>query len=68
VCARASIDEQGAGDSFIGALAYYISRHGQLTLREQVARAMSIASHSVQSAGTQTSYATKHELDAELFL
>ena len=47
---------QGAGDAFIGALAYYISRLNSLTLKEKIERSAKIASHTVTRPGTQTSY------------
>ena len=58
---------QGAGDSFIGSLAYYISTHPELGLAESVRRSIQIASISVQKPGTQTSFPLRAELPQELF-
>jgi ribokinase len=58
---------QGAGDSFIGSLAYFLATQPELGLVESARRAIQIASVSVQHAGTQTSYPTKSQLPAELF-
>ena len=54
-----AIDTTGAGDAFVGSLAYYISQ-GKLELKECLQRAVEIASISVQGEGTQTSF-PKHE-------
>lgn len=61
-------DSTGAGDSFIGSLAFYISTRPELSLEESVRRAVQIASVSVQKPGTQTSYPLRDELPQELFL
>ena len=58
---------QGAGDSFVGSLAYFLSKHPNLSLEETVRRSVAIASISVQKPGTQTSYPTKDELPTNLF-
>lgn len=57
----------GAGDAFIGALAYYLAREAGLGLRDMVARAGRIASMSVQRPGTQSSYPARTDLPADLF-
>jgi ribokinase len=49
-----AIDTTGAGDSFLGAFGYFLSRG--LSMRECLVRANTVASHSVQGTGTQTSY------------
>eukprot|EP00039_Didymoeca_costata_P019772 m.338872 g.338872 ORF g.338872 m.338872 type:complete len:348 (+) comp18576_c0_seq1:121-1164(+) len=61
VAAVKAIDTTGAGDSFLGALAYFLARD-QLTLEECVHRANLVASKSVQKEGTQSSYPTAVEL------
>ncbi|XP_060552419.1 ribokinase-like isoform X1 [Ruditapes philippinarum] len=62
-----ALDTTGAGDSFIGSLAYFLATRPELGLVESARRAIQIASVSVQHAGTQTSYPTKSQLPAELF-
>ena len=58
---------QGAGDAFVGALAYFISHHSQLSMSEKIRRACQVASVSVQAPGTQSSYPWRKDLDQELF-
>uniref|UniRef100_T1J614 Ribokinase n=1 Tax=Strigamia maritima TaxID=126957 RepID=T1J614_STRMM len=62
-----AVDTTGAGDAFVGGLAYYIANHENLTLNEQIRRAAFYASDSVQRPGTQSSYAMKNELPSQLF-
>ena len=59
---------QGAGDSFIGSLAVYLSTRPEIGLEETVRRAVQIASVSVQKPGTQKSYPLQKELPPELFM
>lgn len=59
---------QGAGDAFLGALAYFIAYHPGLPLEEHVTRACQIAAQSVLKTGTQTSFPTKQNLPNELFV
>lgn len=58
---------QGAGDSFLGALAFYMAHYPSMPLEEMSRRANLVAAVSVQSVGTQTSYPFKKDLAAELF-
>lgn len=58
---------QGAGDSFIGALAFYMAHYPTMPLEEMARRANQVAGVSVQAVGTQTSYPFKKDLPAELF-
>lgn len=62
-----AVDTVGAGDSFVGSLAFFVATLPQLSLSSQIARANQIASVSVQRPGTQPSYAKREELPAELF-
>lgn len=50
------VDSTGAGDAFIGALAYLLSTRKDLKLRKCVQAACYIASDSVTRPGTQVSY------------
>ncbi|KAG9472845.1 ribokinase [Eleutherodactylus coqui] len=62
-----AVDTTGAGDSFIGALAFFIAQHPQLSMEEMVKRSNHIASVSVQAAGTQTSYPHRKDLPQDFF-
>ncbi|XP_068088848.1 ribokinase [Hyperolius riggenbachi] len=62
-----AVDTTGAGDSFIGALAFYIAHHPHLSIEEMVKRSNFIASVSVQAAGTQTSYPYRKDLPQDIF-
>ncbi|XP_056282297.1 ribokinase isoform X1 [Pseudoliparis swirei] len=65
--AVATVDTTGAGDSFIGALAFYMAHYPTMPLEEMARRANQVAAVSVQAVGTQTSYPFKKDLPAELF-
>jgi ribokinase len=60
-----AVDTTGAGDAFIGSLAFFLARGANLT--EAAQRANRIAAVSVQFPGTQTSFPRAAELPAELF-
>ncbi|XP_030299275.1 ribokinase isoform X2 [Sparus aurata] len=62
-----AVDTTGAGDSFIGALAFYMAHYPTMPLEEMARRANQVAGVSVQADGTQTSYPFRKELPAELF-
>lgn len=62
-----AVDTTGAGDSFIGALAFYMAHHPAMPLEEMACRANQVAAVSVQAIGTQTSFPFKRNLPAELF-
>ena len=58
---------QGAGDAFVGALAYYLAGYRDvLSFSEMIRRSCRIASHTVTLPGTQTSFQTEN-LPQELF-
>lgn len=59
------VDTTGAGDCFVGSLAYFMAEG--LTLRDSIARANRVASVSVQGLGTQTSFPNRDDLPEELF-
>ncbi|XP_012669741.1 ribokinase isoform X2 [Clupea harengus] len=61
-----SVDTTGAGDSFIGALAFYLAYYPSLSLEELARRANVVAGLSVQKEGTQTSYPYQRDLPEEL--
>ncbi|XP_048452489.1 ribokinase isoform X5 [Rhincodon typus] len=60
-------ETEGAGDSFLGALAFYMACYPYMELDEMSRRACDIASVSVQSQGTQASYPHRAQLPQELF-
>jgi len=60
-----AMDTTGAGDSFVGSLAYFLG--SGVSLSEAVARANQIAAMSVQKPGTQSSFPTRAELPETLF-
>ncbi|XP_029316815.1 ribokinase isoform X1 [Cottoperca gobio] len=62
-----TVDTTGAGDSFIGALAFYMAHYPTMPLEEMARRANQVAGVSVQTVGTQISYPFKKDLPAELF-
>lgn len=63
-----AVDSTGAGDAFVGALAFYLSTMPQLPLKEVIRRSGAIATESVQLPGTQTSYPWQKDMPSELFL
>ncbi|XP_014402096.1 PREDICTED: ribokinase [Myotis brandtii] len=64
---QATAPPQGAGDSFVGALAFYLAYYPNLSLEEMLKRSNFIAAVSVQAAGTQSSYPYKKDLPLDLF-
>ncbi|XP_029982524.1 ribokinase isoform X2 [Sphaeramia orbicularis] len=62
-----AVDTTGAGDSFIGALAFYMAYHPTIPLEEMARRANKVSGVSVQAVGTQTSFPFKKDLPPELF-
>lgn len=59
------VDTTGAGDAFVGSLAFFLAEG--LDLKEAVVRANKVAAVSVQGLGTQTSFPNQTELPTELF-
>jgi ribokinase len=53
---------------FVGGLAFYLAYYPELPIEEIVKRSCEVATVSVKKHGTQTSFPTKHELPAELFM
>ena len=62
-----AVDTAGAGDAFVGALAFYLACKGELPFEEKIRRSTHIASLSVTKPGTQKSYQTRNELSTDLF-
>lgn len=63
-----AIDTTGAGDCFLGALAYFLAYYPDWPLSKTVTNSCCVASLSVQRSGTQTSFPHKHELESNLFV
>lgn len=61
-----AVDTTGAGDCFIGSLAYFLAVG--FDLRRAMEKACIIASRSVLAAGTQTSFPIRADLDPALFV
>jgi len=59
-----ALDTTGAGDAFVGSLAYFLAADKPLT--EAMRRANHIAAISVQSSGTQTSFPVAADLSPDL--
>jgi ribokinase len=53
---------------FVGGLAFYLAYFPALPMKEIVKRSCEVAAVSVQKYGTQTSFPTKDDLPAELFM
>lgn len=72
MCENVPYTLQGAGDAFVGALAYYLACHAnsvsetRLSLRDMLRMSGIIASHTVMTKGTQASYIVD-SLPKELF-
>jgi ribokinase len=61
-----AVDTTGAGDAYVGSLAYFLARG--VALPDAMARAARIAAISVQKPGTQTSFPSAAELPPDLVL
>lgn len=59
-----AVDTTGAGDAFVGSLAYFLAAGHPI--ERAIARANAIAAVSVQAPGTQTSYPRRDQLPVEL--
>ncbi|XP_020903350.1 ribokinase isoform X2 [Exaiptasia diaphana] len=62
-----TVDTTGAGDSVVGALAYFLACHPSLPFKEAVRRSIAIATITVTSHGVQSSYPARQELPSYLF-
>nr|XP_006115770.2 ribokinase [Pelodiscus sinensis] len=62
-----AIELTGAGDSFVGALAFFMACYPTLSVEEVIKKSNFIASVSVQASGTQSSYPYKKDLPQDLF-
>ncbi|XP_072031362.1 ribokinase-like [Amphiura filiformis] len=60
------VDTTGAGDAFVGSLAYFLAYHSSLPIPEMIKRACHIATISVGNQGTQKSFPWKGDLPEEL--
>ncbi|XP_074945215.1 ribokinase isoform X2 [Phalacrocorax aristotelis] len=62
-----AVDTTGAGDSFVGALAFYLAYYPKLPMEEMIRKSNCVASVSVQAPGTQSSYPYRKDLPQDLF-
>ncbi|XP_078039823.1 ribokinase [Augochlora pura] len=62
------VDTTGAGDAFLGAIAYFKAYHPELPMNECIRRACAIATESVLKLGTHNSFPTRDNLSPELFV
>ncbi|XP_061846081.1 ribokinase isoform X1 [Colius striatus] len=62
-----AVDTTGAGDSFVGALAFYLAYYPKLPMEEMIRKSNCVASVSVQASGTQSSYPYRKDLPQDLF-
>ena len=59
-----ALDTTGAGDAFVGSLAFFLAAGKSLS--DSIKRANGIATVSVQSSGTQTSFPEAEDLPSEM--
>ncbi|XP_065183849.1 ribokinase-like [Sycon ciliatum] len=62
-----AVDTTGAGDAFVGALAFFLAKYPSLSLESMIRRSAAIAAVSVQAPGTQTSFPSRAKLQESLF-
>ncbi|XP_011163536.1 ribokinase [Solenopsis invicta] len=62
------VDTTGAGDAFLGALAYFKAYHPHLPMDECIRRACTVATRSVLKSGTHASFPTSNDLPGDLFV
>ncbi|XP_014116848.1 PREDICTED: ribokinase isoform X2 [Pseudopodoces humilis] len=62
-----AVDTTGAGDSFVGALAFYLAYYPKLSMEEMIRKSNCVASVSIQALGTQSSYPYRKDLPQDLF-
>lgn len=56
------IDTTGAGDAFVGSLAYFLASNKDIPLEKALEKACSLASETVKIKGTQSSYPHRKEI------
>lgn len=61
------VDTTGAGDAFLGALAYFKAYHPALSMDECIRRACVVATDSVLKFGTHASFPNRSSLSPDLF-
>ncbi|XKL61335.1 hypothetical protein PGB90_008392 [Kerria lacca] len=63
-----AVDTTGAGDAFIGGLAYFLAKYEHLSMETVIKKACEIAKFSVQKFGTQTSFPERKDVLTILFV
>ncbi|KAI4498149.1 hypothetical protein M0802_006635 [Mischocyttarus mexicanus] len=61
------IDTTGAGDSFLGTLAFFLAYHPDLSMKDRIERACKIATMSVLKEGTHESFPNRSEIPESFF-
>jgi len=56
------VDTTGAGDAFVGSLAYFLATQKDIPLEKALEKACSLASETVKRKGTQSSYPHRQEV------
>ena len=59
------LDTTGAGDAFVGSLAFFLTNLPQLGMVESVRRSCGVAAGTVQRKGAQRSYPKEHDVPKE---
>uniref|UniRef100_A0A5S6QUT3 Ribokinase n=1 Tax=Trichuris muris TaxID=70415 RepID=A0A5S6QUT3_TRIMR len=62
-----AVDTTGAGDAFLGSLAFFTAKYVHLSMEERLRRSSVLASLSVEHPGTMTSYLPRRDLPQDLF-
>lgn len=60
------VDTTGAGDAFLGALAFHLAQYPEKELHQHIGYANYVASQSVKLPGTQTSFPKAQDLQNSL--
>lgn len=59
------VDTTGAGDAFIGSLAYFLVKHPNSSLTNLIGASCEVSSHSVQKPGTQSSFPSAKDINLD---
>ncbi|XP_043493353.1 ribokinase-like isoform X1 [Polistes fuscatus] len=61
------VDTTGAGDAFLGSLAFFLAYYPELPMKERIERACKIATLTVLKEGTHDSFPKREELPESMF-
>ncbi|GAB6032216.1 hypothetical protein CHUAL_010858 [Chamberlinius hualienensis] len=62
-----AVDTTGAGDAFVGSLAFYMAKYSYISLPQMIKRSCEYASYSVQKPGAFVSFPWRKDLPQYLF-